>query len=181
MKDRVSLYPGRVLITPEDGSTPYHATLTRADEPTQEGTPLNKANLLTDATAALYGKTSTATPNTIFAAIKPLITAAQSAADGKLKAITTNYDGTGNTSNSLAFSAKPQFVIISSILNTLDYGEIGVLTPNGGGYVGYSESTRAVITRKISTTFASNGAIEWSMSSDGLNQASCSYCAIAII
>lgn len=66
MKDRVSLYPGRVLITPEDGSTPYHATLTRADEPTQEGTPLNKASLLKDTTAALYGKDGTAVPDDIF-------------------------------------------------------------------------------------------------------------------
>lgn len=116
MKDRVSLYPGRVLITPEDGSAPYHATLTRADEPTQEGTPLNKANLLTDATAALYGKTSTATPNTIFAAIRPLITAAQTSADGKAKIEVGTYTGTGTygeeNKNELTFSTLPKFGII---------------------------------------------------------------------
>ncbi len=50
MKDRIPTKPGRVLLTPEDGSTPFYATITRADEPTQEGTPLNKANLLSDET-----------------------------------------------------------------------------------------------------------------------------------
>lgn len=41
VKDRVSTYPGRVLLTRADGSSEY-VTLQRADSPTQEGTPLNK-------------------------------------------------------------------------------------------------------------------------------------------
>lgn len=40
--DRVPTKPGRVLITPEDGSEPFYAVMTRADEPEQEGTPINK-------------------------------------------------------------------------------------------------------------------------------------------
>lgn len=39
-KDRVPQKPGRVKITPENG-TAYYATMERADEPIQEGTPLN--------------------------------------------------------------------------------------------------------------------------------------------
>ena len=42
-KDRVPLKPGRVKITPEEGTT-FYATLERADEPIQEGTPLNARN-----------------------------------------------------------------------------------------------------------------------------------------
>ena len=42
VQDRVSGKPGRYLMTMEDGSTQY-VTLTKADEPTQEGTPINKA------------------------------------------------------------------------------------------------------------------------------------------
>lgn len=64
MLDRMSVYPGRVLITPADGSPPFLATLTWADEPEVEGTPLNKASLLQDQTARLLGlEPVTATPN----------------------------------------------------------------------------------------------------------------------
>jgi hypothetical protein len=55
MKDRISNRPGRVLITPEDGSTPFYANIAMADEPTQVGDPPTKANLLTDATASKLG------------------------------------------------------------------------------------------------------------------------------
>lgn len=65
MKDRASKYPGRVLMTPEDGSAPFYATMERADEPTQPGDPLNKATFLTDETAALFGFDNTATPNDV--------------------------------------------------------------------------------------------------------------------
>ena len=42
VKDRVSTYPGRVKLTRADGSSEY-VTIERADAPTQEGTPINKA------------------------------------------------------------------------------------------------------------------------------------------
>lgn len=67
MKDRIPVNPGRVLINPEDGSAPFYATMTRADNPTQNGDPLNKATLLKDATAALYGLDETAVPDDAFA------------------------------------------------------------------------------------------------------------------
>lgn len=56
MKDRVPKYPGRVKITHADGTSEY-VTLERADEPVSgnEGTPLNKATLLSDDTAAMLG------------------------------------------------------------------------------------------------------------------------------
>lgn len=66
MKDRASLYPGRVLITPEDGSPAFYATMTRADEPTQAGNPLNKATLLSDSVAAMYGLDDSTVPNDLF-------------------------------------------------------------------------------------------------------------------
>lgn len=42
VKDRVPTYPGRVKLTKADGTVEY-VTLERADAPTQEGTPINKA------------------------------------------------------------------------------------------------------------------------------------------
>ena len=66
MQDRVPVNPGRVLITPENGAAPYYATMTRADNPTQEGTALNKATLLKDATAAKLGLGADAVPDDAF-------------------------------------------------------------------------------------------------------------------
>ena len=50
--DRVSTYPGRVKLTKANGTTEY-VTWERADEPTVEGTPINKA--LFDSIAADIG------------------------------------------------------------------------------------------------------------------------------
>lgn len=65
MQDRVPLYPGRVTLTPVSGQANTY-DLTRADQPTQEGTPLNKASLLKDATAALFGLGTDAVPDDAF-------------------------------------------------------------------------------------------------------------------
>lgn len=65
MKDRVPLYPGRVTLTPVSGQANTF-DLVRADQPTQEGTPLNKASLLKDATAALFGLGTDAVPDDAF-------------------------------------------------------------------------------------------------------------------
>lgn len=54
----------------------------------QQGTPLNKANLLTDATAALFGLTSSAVPNSVFAKIPGLISE-------KARVLAGRYVGTG--------------------------------------------------------------------------------------
>lgn len=63
MKDRVPKYPGRVKITHADGTSEY-VTLERADDPVSgnEGTPLNKATLLSDDTAAMLGFTGNEDP-----------------------------------------------------------------------------------------------------------------------
>lgn len=68
MQDRVSLYPGRVKLEPVAGQANTY-DLTRADQPTQEGTPLNKASLLKDATASLLGLSTDAVPDDAFVAL----------------------------------------------------------------------------------------------------------------
>lgn len=64
MQDRVPLYPGRVTLTPVAGQANTY-DMARADQPTQEGTPLNKATLLKDATAAKFGKDASAVPDDV--------------------------------------------------------------------------------------------------------------------
>lgn len=69
MKDRVSTYPGRVRLTPVSGQENVY-DLERADQPTETGTPLNKANLLSDEVAEFLDLPNTATPNDAFRALK---------------------------------------------------------------------------------------------------------------
>ena len=64
MQDRVPLYPGRVTLTPVAGQENTF-DMARADQPTQEGAPLNKATLLKDATAAKFGKDTGAVPDDV--------------------------------------------------------------------------------------------------------------------
>jgi hypothetical protein len=68
MKDRNAANPNRYLITPESGA-PYYATIQRADNPTEEGTPYNKISVLRDETAAALGLTSNAVPDDAFNAV----------------------------------------------------------------------------------------------------------------
>lgn len=66
MQDRIPLYPGRVTMTPVAGQANTF-DMVRADDPTQAGTPLNKATLLKDATAAMYGLGTDAVPDDVLA------------------------------------------------------------------------------------------------------------------
>lgn len=69
MQDRIPLYPGRVTLTPVSGQANTY-DMARADQPTEEGTPLNKNTLLKDATAALYGLGSDAVPDEVLGMLK---------------------------------------------------------------------------------------------------------------
>ena len=68
MQDRVSQYPGRVKLTPVSGQENVY-DMEWADGATVAGTPLNKASLLTDETAALFGLGADAVPDDVFQAI----------------------------------------------------------------------------------------------------------------
>lgn len=61
MKDRLSLYPGRVTLVPVEGQANTY-DMVRADQPTEEGTPLNKQTLLSDEVAESLGLSSEANP-----------------------------------------------------------------------------------------------------------------------
>ena len=124
MQDRVPLYPGRVTLTPVSGQANTF-DLVRADQPTQEGTPLNKASLLKDATAALFGLGTDAVP------------------DDALHLLSRFPSGLGNeyiwsksqyqeikTSSSLSFSGKNTSSILCSNQITLDSsGNISLFNP----------------------------------------------------
>lgn len=66
MKDRVPRFPGRVKLTPVSGQENTF-DMVRADQPTQEGTPINKDTLLKDTTATALGLTGDPTVDEAFA------------------------------------------------------------------------------------------------------------------
>ena len=137
MQDRVPTYPGRVKLTPVSGKENTY-DMVRADEPTQEGTPLNKASLLKDATAVLYGQGVDAVPDDILS----ILSKAVLFVDGYLKDIggskvgprieTGSYVGTGTygPSNpcSLTFDFTPKIVLM-----------------HRGGNLAYSDSTHCMV------------------------------------
>ena len=70
MKDRQPTQPGRVKLTPENGTSPFYAVMEMADEPTEVGTPPTKANLLQDETEfALFGNLADRTVNDAFVGV----------------------------------------------------------------------------------------------------------------
>lgn len=110
MQDRVSLYPGRVKLEPVAGQANLY-DLTRADQPTQEGTPLNKASLLKDATAELFGLDANAVPDDVFHNLLGQL-------GDKARIATGSYTGTGtfgsSNPNSLTFEFEPKVVFIGA-------------------------------------------------------------------
>ena len=71
MQDRISKYPGRIRLIPVDANNGIYDVV-RADEPTQEGTPLNTANLFSSTTSQEiltytldYQKSGVANPDTV--------------------------------------------------------------------------------------------------------------------
>lgn len=109
MKDRIPLYPGRVKLNPVPGQKNTY-DMVRADDPTQEGTPLNKATLLKDDTAEALGLTSE--DPTVNEALLEIFNTANS----KARIVTGNYVGTGTSGKknpcSLTFDFTPKIVLM---------------------------------------------------------------------
>ena len=118
MQDRVPRYAGRVKMTPVSGQSNTY-TMERADQPTVEGTPINKATLLKDATAQLYGLTSSAVPDDVLVAIF----------NQKAHIYRGSYTGTGtygeNNKNSIYLPFEPKVIFISAG----DTSTGGMITP----------------------------------------------------
>lgn len=108
MKDRIPTYPGRVKIVPVEGQTNVY-DMTRADNPTQDGTPICKRTLLTDATAALYGGDETMLPDDVLQIIHQSL-------DGRVRIAAGTYIGTGTYGEAypctLTFPFFPKFVYL---------------------------------------------------------------------
>ena len=92
----------------------------------------SKQQSLKAATAALYGLTAAAVPDDVLAKARTLITAAQTAANGRARVVTGSYAGTGqaftrDNPKTLNFGFKPLFVQIVERYNQ-DSAEASTLT-----------------------------------------------------
>ena len=121
MQDRISNHPNRWVLTPVTGETNTY-DFTRADDPTQVGTPLNKATFLTDSAAsavASLGVTSPDLPSEAIAAIAGILANMGVSDVGHVEA--GSYVGTGTNSTStyldITFSITPRIVFIVSAGN----------------------------------------------------------------
>ena len=101
-----------------NGTFPYDIGPLNAAGISQQGTALNKANLLTDATASLIGLSSDATPNDAFQTLRKLVSTAQSTADGRARFTTGTYTGQSSEISSswrtISLGYQPKAVIVSS-------------------------------------------------------------------
>lgn len=177
MKDRLPTKPGRVALTDEDTNVTKYYILAMADDPVEEGTGLNKASLLTDATAALFGLTSAAVPDDVLALI----------ATGRAQIEVGTYDGTGtygsSNKNTLTFGFSPKMVIISGN---------GYSTVGRGGFpwftgetsvVGYWGANSSGLWMDTVTCAWNGNTVQWYSGTDATRQLNQSgktyyYCAI---
>lgn len=128
MRDRIStqvLANGaiRYAVYDEQGNFLRYEYLLPADEPTDAGTPLNKATLLTDETAEALGlevsNTSDPTVDEALAKLRQLVSTVQAGVDNGVKISTGSYIGTGTAGAdnpcSLTFEFNPKLLIVQRI------------------------------------------------------------------
>ena len=156
MQDRVPLYPGRVKLTPVAGQENVY-DMVRADQPTQEGTPLNKNSLLKDATAALFQLSGdTALPDKVFEILSKAALAGDNGIlttpDGnrvpRLTIEKGTYTGTGKygkaNPTSISFSSTPELVFVSGLPEQNTNGPFFAVRGGQGVNVGVGTETETM-------------------------------------
>lgn len=141
MLDRVPKYPGRVRLTPVPGQENTF-DMTRADEATQDGTPLNTATLLKQQTAALFGLGADAVPDDVFFMLSRFHVGL---GNEYLWAKTGNYlekvesPSTGNSMGIVLFNDKDSNVVLPA---RVYYGDAVLMDDRGDLYIpGYQVLT----------------------------------------
>lgn len=160
MQDRVPKNPNRWMMTNEETGESIPVILTRADNPSVVGSPLNAETFLPARTAALFGLPGSAVPRQVF----ELLANAAFDRNGAIKTFggnplgiqiaTGTYTGTGTygreNPNTLTFGFAPKLVIVYSCSDTHPTGadwmlmvassndNQGPLTPDNDNGMGYA-------------------------------------------
>lgn len=156
MQDRVPQNPNRWTMTNEETGESIPVILTRADNPSVVGSPLNAETFLPARTAALFGLSGAAVPRQVF----ELLANAAFDRNGAIKTFggallglqiaTGTYTGTGTygreNPSTLTFGFVPKLVLVFEtgsghtanwmLMVALDDNEHGPLMPDNGNGVG---------------------------------------------
>lgn len=138
MVDRAALHPGRVKLIPVEGAVNTF-DMTRADEPIQAGTPLNKGTLLSEPVASKLGLGGSATPSDALNALVDKKANKQQSADDAGKYWKIGTDGSLEFGTPVAkFSQGPLIITTSQTLDLSQYGlkigdQINVICIGAGG------------------------------------------------
>lgn len=156
MQDRISLYPGRVKLTPVSGQDNVY-DMTRQDNPATEGTPLNKSTLLTDEVAETLGlDPATATPSQAINAVagkatdkKLSLTLAAASWTGSASPYTQGVTITGGTATSQADIQADA----TAIQQMLDDGTNAIyIANNNGTFTAYAVGEKPTADLNIQVT-----------------------------
>lgn len=145
MRNRQPTKPGRVLLTPENGNTPFYAIMEMADEPTDIGTPPTKENLLTDDTeAAIFGSAADRTVNQALGFIAGRLSLISgNLAEIELTVVTTSGNPVPNMPIAGAFDANGDTLVTNASGKASGYVSEGNITLSVSGYAdiqNYSET-----------------------------------------
>lgn len=140
MKDRVPKYPGRMKLMHSDGTVEY-VTIERADEPVEEGTPLNKASLLSDDTAVMLGFQTDDDP-TVDEALKKLAIKADSTEIGHV--FTPSKIVGYNAATIASYFKKKDEIIVDESMFSLDFYDPSI-TYAGCRRVGISPNGKDIV------------------------------------
>lgn len=123
----------RYAVYDEQGNFLRYEYMLPADEPTDDGTPLNKATMLTDETETLlFGNTADRTVNDALSTIADSLSTITSTLDGKLQCVSGQYIGTGtagsSNKNSLTFPFDPKLVFVTGYASSEHGTSLGYWT-----------------------------------------------------
>ncbi len=157
MKDRIPVKPNRYAVYDDDHNFIRYEYHERADEPTQVGDALNKANLLPDDVAVALGLDPANNPQVKDALLK--VKDASDLAETKAVIETGSYTGTGTygISNPTSFTfanVVPEFVYIM-LKDAPTYNTALMHISGGGGTVNASNPAQqflrvSIVGKKIS-------------------------------
>lgn len=155
MKDRTPRFPGRVILNPVSGQANTFDVV-RADEPLEEGTPINKQTLLTDDTAAEVWPAEASRPAdpTVDDALLQLSKYSK-IAHGSYTG--TGYAGTGYENVLTAdFAPKMAIVYATTGVANSDYEEPTIFLANCSVAYRYFKRSSTASSNKLDLTWGAN-------------------------